>query len=81
MNAAAAVEVVRVRVWVEDGPYRKLKTLTFSPGDKVTVVGSAGVWRIKGFLGERNRIADLIRLDREWSAATSSYTKNLRPVA
>lgn len=80
MNAAAAVEIVRVRIWVDEGPYRKLKTLTFSPGDTVTVNGSQGVWRIKAFMGNGNRIADLIRLDRKWTAATSTYTQNLRPV-
>ena len=80
MTAAPAVELVRVRVWVDDGPYRKQKTFTFATGDKVTVEGSPGVWRIKGFMGNGNRIADLIRLDRRWTAATSSYTQNLRPV-
>jgi hypothetical protein len=53
---------------------------TFTVGDKVTIEGTGGVWRIKALLGEHGRIADLVRVDRTWTAATSAYTYLLRPV-
>jgi len=70
---------------------RRYRGRSFTVGDTVTVEGSAGVWRIAGFFGTPNRmrghsprpvlIADLVRVDRKWSAATSAYISLLRAVS
>lgn len=70
---------------------RHYRGRTFTVGDTVTVDGSPGVWRIAGWFGRPGRndgqyprptvIADLVRVDKKWTAATSAYISGLRAVS